>query len=1237
MSRRHLVRDAVLTALLLALLAACQLRTAEPTVSAPTEAAPAYRNIGARFTGGGVPSLGDGTLLYLQYDWRNTDWGIQYPEYGAIGSGIYFEWYRECETADCPSPQTILFLSQSADYWVQLDGGTWIKRPVALSLYVAGDTQDYTPSRVYESGDVPYETMPDGSRVGYRLEPTRDPSQSALGDCPPRSAPRYDDPDWQAAWLADLQTWLTNIKNGSYADQVYAIWLGLGVDGETQPAKNYSSMPLKGCYYGDELASRMGSDGWQSYLDFVELSMQTARTSFPSRPIFVQAATDPGAYWGRTLRDDVVVYANSIGVGYKPNGLTPDRANLWGYGTAEGKWLIDVMMPYSITMPIAFEPAFGPGGEDGSLTPPYPYGPPGHAKYLWWMLMQGLSRRPDLMDLQEGWFPIIQSNYPWMFKFIRRTLGKQPTDLDQIWTVFRQAECTPTWYNPPTNTNGVGCTPGPFTLGLSPSVVTGSDYVTQTVFSGNVLAQPYSRHAYKLAAGQAITLTVDADYQWYNQTPAANGGTAGFVLSVLALDSGTDLMYLDYTDNAGDVLTLTITKTNTALLKWRDFAVSGARWNGALDGADLRIRNDGTGTEYVVMAVIRYFYSPGGVCAQINGCEGIEGGALSEGSAATATATPTRTRMPTATPTSITPTSTPTPTPTGPTATPTPTFTGTPPTATATATPGLVVYEFMAYNDTLPETIYWTNVITYVGVGGGTYSIVTVPGYSGNAYRYNINASDSYGWVGTYWDSGALQTEGILDVHVSFTGTLPFDFLPSTFAGVYEEIATQAGGQLGQRQQWTLDRMGTSQGAIRLRCPMCMPTQDLEVRSSTTMGAWYHFTVHWEYKDGGTGYIRVYDDTSLKVDWTGGLNSSYDRWRYAMAGILGAHYFWDHNVYHTVDEVGACTSDPCAAQAQAAISPLVINEIGRHADEDWFMGGGVTEDDDFIELYNSTAVKQPLASYQLCVDDTCFTFARGEYVNAGQVKALFAGDTGLYLPLADAEICLYNYAGRVIDCATWSAMTTGARSIGRYPDGSAIWREFVCVTHGRINTYWDSVTCPSVPYVPTPTPTPTLTPTVTPTPAYTQELLSSRDTHILKDIETPDPYNMELYLDLGPAPALPYGEALVWFVLPTVTPENLERAELLFQVKTLYMPMILRIHGLGIDADDSATWRYASSTGTPTPWATPGAQPDVDYYGTPVATVQIASTGAYTVDITSLVQDWIDGSKLPIIILVPED
>jgi len=169
------------------------------------------------------------------------------------------------------------------------------------------------------------------------------------------------------------------------------------------------------------------------------------------------------------------------------------------------------------------------------------------------------------------------------------------------------------------------------------------------------------------------------------------------------------------------------------------------------------------------------------------------------------------------------------------------------------------------------------------------------------------------------------------------------------------------------------------------------------------------------------------------------------------------------------------------------------------------------------------------------------------------------------------------------------------------------------------------------------TPTPTVTPSITPIPDYSQAMLPSMDTHILRNIETPDPYKSGLYIDLPlTPPIIPGSKALIRFILPTVTPENLARAELVFHARSVYMPMNLRIHGVAKEWDESATWNYASSFDPATPWATPGAKPYVDYYGKPVATVSVAGSGFYTADITSLVRDWIAGVKQPAVIIVPE-
>jgi len=147
------------------------------------------------------------------------------------------------------------------------------------------------------------------------------------------------------------------------------------------------------------------------------------------------------------------------------------------------------------------------------------------------------------------------------------------------------------------------------------------------------------------------------------------------------------------------------------------------------------------------------------------------------------------------------------------------------------------------------------------------------------------------------------------------------------------------------------------------------------------------------------------------------------------------------------------------------------------------------------------------------------------------------------------------------------------------------------------------------------TPTVTTTPTATPTGPTATPIQGEVDTHVAYLVETPQPdatwltISRRAYASIG-------SETLVYFTVPVTA----TKARLSFYVGALYRePVALKVGRMLVDWDESATWSYASTVSTPTPWATPGLLSGTDYLmPTPAPTVPVFETGWYTVSLDSL-------------------
>ncbi|HEY65990.1 MAG TPA: DNRLRE domain-containing protein, partial [Caldilineae bacterium] len=417
-----------------------------------------------------VPAYGKSyfpAMPYVVYDWRNRDWQAENPQRGPVGSHIEFTW----EDIN-PAPgrfdwsQFDEYLRVARSQQVTLRDGTIAPKPVMFTLMLAGSGedgrfQDFTPAWVYEA--IEGRPKLNGRPVGYLIQPE---------GCQPAAVPLYDDPTWQSALAAAIAAF-----GARYDDdpQVAGIWIGAGLDDETQPAK-----PVNSCDYPAELAQQLSCE---AYMGFLDRLMTWYADAFPHKPLWIQAA--PGACVDRSgpwSRRQIMTKAAALGIGYKANALQPDMVTAVGYLNSAGWQKMDTADRYAGKIPIAFEPAFsGPVGEDDPV------------EYVYWMVHNGLAHHATFIALQSQWLDDLDQ-IPEIWETMQDSLNRTASNASTVWIVLRDAECEPVvWVNA-----GNGCEPGDwdfYLYRLEDIPGNGTVHLRESELPPESTEQPYGRHA----------------------------------------------------------------------------------------------------------------------------------------------------------------------------------------------------------------------------------------------------------------------------------------------------------------------------------------------------------------------------------------------------------------------------------------------------------------------------------------------------------------------------------------------------------------------------------------------------------------------------------------------------------------------------------------------------------------------------------------------------------------------
>lgn len=162
---------------------------------------------------------------------------------------------------------------------------------------------------------------------------------------------------------------------------------------------------------------------------------------------------------------------------------------------------------------------------------------------------------------------------------------------------------------------------------------------------------------------------------------------------------------------------------------------------------------------------------------------------------------------------------------------------------------------------------------------------------------------------------------------------------------------------------------------------------------------------------------------------------------------------------------------------QVLAADVVINEIYANPEN---------EDDEFIELYNTTDSEISLISWKIA--DKVKTYTLGDVkISARGFVSLKKATTGIQLNNSDEEVKIKNASDQDVDTFSYTSTITN-KSWSRFPDGSGAFVNDTAPTEGSAN----SAPLPTSTPTPTNAPTPTKTPTPTKSPTPTKELTPTK-------------------------------------------------------------------------------------------------------------------------------------------------
>ena len=485
--------------------------------------------------------------IYIFYDWRNYN-PADFP--GVFVGGHYpFQW-QQIET------------SYHVYNWAPVDN--WIASQAAYGKPVGLAINAYEG---VSGGDVSPSWLPKVNCIdGYGQ---------------PHKIPMY----WDTNYVAQLQA-LISAFGARYNsdDRVAWVEISTGMYGENQPCPDQDA--LETCMYDAGLHQYQ----WEQYMKGV---VNIYLAAFPNKPLMVQHYP---VYVHDMERKTIGNYAGPLGVGFKGDGLIPDRDKAISSGSTvnhQGAGLDANILVYSTTVPIGFE-TYGFYLSDSTLQ--------------YWAILNALDKRADYIavgdDLFVGGDPVRQAS----LRFANRYLGKNVSNTPEIWVAMRETGFTfyPQYGNYDFFLEQIDAIPGGKTRAVTYRAAGSGAWQIQNT----ALVDPWVSFLSGAKEGWITRRTDQATsnpYMWFKADDAfIYGGTNPISITVTYLDRGTDTWSLEY-DGPGGAYTLagTITKSNTGTWRKHTFYIDNARMaNGLLGLSDFRIDCKGDGDEYIHLVML---------------------------------------------------------------------------------------------------------------------------------------------------------------------------------------------------------------------------------------------------------------------------------------------------------------------------------------------------------------------------------------------------------------------------------------------------------------------------------------------------------------------------------------------------------------------------------------------------------------------------------------------------------
>lgn len=300
-------------------------------------------------------------ILYSMGDWRNCDYWTSY----SMGSQ-YAEFWSKISVANNLND----YQSQSKDYPDHYDW-SWFDNYLSVASGYKNEKGEgkpviFTLQLLVQQGDNFLNLAPQWLKnLGTEIS-------LSLPGCPSVKLPNYLDSRYQTALKHTIYQMGRRYNNDP---RLKAVFIAAGLDDEARSIRR-----LGGCDYYQAIQDKIPD---QEYNEFVKKVIRWYKEAFPQKAVFLQpaAATFPN-------RAVLVDYAASLGVGIKMNGLSAGDTcggYSWGGPLANKYHFIGFADYWHKKIPVAFEPKT-------TLNNP---------EVAYWIIVQGLAHKVDLMDIQS--------------------------------------------------------------------------------------------------------------------------------------------------------------------------------------------------------------------------------------------------------------------------------------------------------------------------------------------------------------------------------------------------------------------------------------------------------------------------------------------------------------------------------------------------------------------------------------------------------------------------------------------------------------------------------------------------------------------------------------------------------------------------------------------------------------------------------------------------------------------